>query len=165
VLYVADTNNHSVRIIDVATGSTSTLILKGIEAFDPPSAYRGELVTLDPLIVSAGQAALVLEYELPDGYKVNEEAPSSVVISAGASLASFPDGDSVDITGTPVPVEVPIQLMEGIGTLRFDVTLIYCEAVNTTLCLIDQVRYSQPVEIGPPGTSDRIVLERTIRRP
>jgi thiol-disulfide isomerase/thioredoxin/DNA-binding beta-propeller fold protein YncE len=165
VLYVADTNNHSVRIIDVATGSTSTLILKGIEAFDPPSAYRGELVTLDPLIVSAGQAALVLDYELADGYKVNDEAPSSVVISAGASLASFPNGDSADITGTPFPVEVPIQLIEGIGTLRFDVTLIYCEAVNTTLCLIDQVRYSQPVEIGPPGTSDRIVLERTIRRP
>ncbi|HSJ72038.1 MAG TPA: thioredoxin-like domain-containing protein [Acidimicrobiia bacterium] len=165
ILYVADTNNHSVRTIDLATGSTSTLILKGIEGFDPPSAYRGELVNLDPLTVASGEASLVLEYELPEGYKVNDEAPSSVVISAGASLASFPGGDSVDITGTLVPVAVPIQLVEGVGTLQFDVTLIYCEAVNTTLCLIDQVRYFQPVEIGPPGDSDRIVLERTIRRP
>lgn len=165
VLYVADTNNHSVRMIDLATGSTSTLILKGIEEFDPPSAYRGELVTLDPVTAAAGEASLVLQYELPDGYKVNEEAPSSVVISAGASLASFLGGDSVDITGTPLPVAVPIQLVEGVGTLRFDVTLIYCEAVNTSLCLIDQVRYSQPVEIGPPGASGRIVLDRAIRHP
>ncbi len=165
ILYVADTNNHSVRIIDLASGSTSTLILKGIEAFDPPAAYRGELVTLDPVTLASGEASLVLDYELPDGYKVNEEAPSSVVISAGASLVSFADGDSVDITGTPVPVAIPIQLGEGTGTLRFDVTLIYCEAVNTSLCLIDQVRYSQPVEIGPRGASDRIILERTIRRP
>jgi hypothetical protein len=165
VLYVADTNNHSVRIIDLGSGTTSTLILKGIEAFDPPSAYRGELVTLDPVTLAAGEASLVLEYELPDGYKVNEEAPSSVIISAGASLGSFPDGDSVDITGRVLPVAIPVELVEGVGTLRFDVTLIYCEAVNTSLCLIDQVRYSQPIEIGPPGVSGRIVLERTIQRP
>lgn len=41
-LYVADTNNHSIRVIDLITHQTSTLVLKGIECFTA-SANDGHL--------------------------------------------------------------------------------------------------------------------------
>ena len=120
---------------------------------------------LPPAAVAAGEASLVLDYTLPEGYKVNEEAPSSVVISTGSSLVSFPGGVEVDITGTPVPAALPIALAEGAGTAAFDVTLIYCEAVNTSLCLIDQARYVLPLDVGAEGPSSQITLSRAIPAP
>ncbi len=33
VLYVADTNNHAIRVVDIETGQTSTLVLSGLENF------------------------------------------------------------------------------------------------------------------------------------
>jgi thiol-disulfide isomerase/thioredoxin len=165
VLWVADTNNHAIRRVDLATGSTSTLVLKGIERFDPPAAYRGDIVTLPALDVSAGPASVVLAYELPDGYKVNDEAPSSVVINAGSNVAAFPNGDTLDITGTALPASLAISLSRGSGTVHFDVTLIYCEAINTSLCLIDQTRFVQPLTVGAEGASSQITLPRAIPTP
>lgn len=164
LLYVADTNNHAIRIVDLTTGATSTLVLKGIEDFDPPASYRGEVVELPDQTVAAGEATIVLDYRLPAGYKVNDEAPSSIELTSGESLVRLRAG-SVDLTGTALPVELPIQLLEGAGTVRFDVTLIYCEAVNPSLCLIDQARFVLPIDVGPPGVSSRVVLERTIPEP
>jgi len=160
VLYVADTNNHVIRAIDINTSQTTTLVLKGVEAFDPPSDYTGELIGVPAQTVNAGQASLILEYELPQGYKVNEDAPSSVVIAGGGSIVSFASDTAGDITGTKIPATVPIVLMEGTGTALFDVTLIYCRADATSLCLIDQVRFEAALDVGPEGASSQLVLNR-----
>jgi len=161
VLYVADTNNHAVRMIDVDTSLTTTLVLKGIESFGPPAEYSGEVVQVPAQTASAGQASLILEYELPDGYKVNEDAPSSVVVEGGTSVIALASTTAGDITGTRIPAVVPIVLTEGSGTAVIDVALIYCRAEATNLCLIDQVRYEVPLTIGPEGASSQIILNRS----
>ena len=160
VLFVADTNNHAIRLIDVTTSQTTTLVLKGIEAFAPPEAYAGDVIRVPTQTVNAGQASLVLEYELPDGYKVNEDAPSSVVIAGGDSVVALASDTAGDITGTRIPATVPIILTEGSGTGLFDVTLIYCRSDATSLCLIDQIRYEVPLNVGPEGASSQLVLNR-----
>jgi len=163
-LYVADTNNHVIRAIDTDTGGTRTVVLKGIEKFAPPAAWRGGVVMLQPISLPDGAANLVLKYSLPAGYKVNKDAPSSVTISAGSDLVSFVSGDTLDITGTSLPLTVRVETTSGSGEIRFDVTLIYCEAVAESLCLIDQVRFIQPVDLGAAGAS-AIVLQRLIPTP
>jgi len=165
LLYVADTNNHAIRVIDTATGATSTLILKGVEKFDPPSSFNGEVISLEPFSASAGPASLTLDYLLPDGYKVNEDAPSSIAIVGGSSVASIPGSAVYDLTGTKLPASVPLELTEGDGAAVFDVTLIYCESVATSLCLIDQTRFEVPMDVGPAGASTQIVLAKTIPDP
>jgi sugar lactone lactonase YvrE/thiol-disulfide isomerase/thioredoxin len=161
VLYVADTNNHVVRMIDLDTSLTTTLVLKGVEAFDLPAEYTGEVVQVPAQTASAGQASLILEYELPDGYKVNEDAPSSVVVEGGTSVIALASATAGDITGTTIPVIVPVILTEGSGTALIDVALIYCRADATSLCLIDQVRYEVPLTVGPEGASSQLVLNRS----
>jgi len=165
ILYVADTNNHSIRIVDVATGDTSTLVLKGVEKFDPPADFSGDVITLDAIEANAGPASLVLNYQLPDGYKVNEEAPSSLSIVGGTTLASASGGGSFDLTGTSLPASVPLELVEGSGTVIFDVTLIYCQSEATSLCLIDRARFEVPMTVGPSGTSTQLTLNRVIPEP
>jgi thiol-disulfide isomerase/thioredoxin len=165
LLYVADTNNHAIRVVDRRSGETSTLVLKGIEAFDPPSEFAGEVVRLDPVTAAAGPATLTLDYVLPDGYEVNDEAPSSVVVGSGSVLVRFTDPKRRDITGTMLPVSIPISLSKGSGTTTFDVTIIYCAEESPDLCLIDRVRFEQPIEVGQGGASGMIVLPRTIANP
>jgi thiol-disulfide isomerase/thioredoxin len=164
-LFVADTNNHAIRIIDVATGDTSTLILKGVEEFDPPADFRGDVIALDPLTANAGPTSLILDYILPNGYKVNEEAPSSLAIKGGGSIAFLPGSSVYDLTGTKLPASVPLELIEGSGTVVIDMTLIYCQSVATSLCLIDQTRFEVPMEVGPPAASSQITLSKTIPDP
>jgi sugar lactone lactonase YvrE len=165
LLYVADTNNHAIRIIDVATGQTSTLILKGAENFDPPSDFNGDVIELDAITANAGPASLTLNYVLPDGYKVNDEAPSSLTIASGGTVASLTGSSIYDLTGTELPASVPLELTEGSSTVLFEVTLIYCETIATSLCLIDQTRFSVPMDVGPPGASTQIALAKTVPDP
>ena len=58
-----------------------------------------------------------------------------------------------------------MDLAEGEETVTFDVTLIYCEAVATSLCLIDQARFVVPLEVGAAGSSTTIGLDRVIPEP
>ncbi|MEN8040750.1 MAG: thioredoxin-like domain-containing protein, partial [Actinomycetota bacterium] len=131
VLYVADTNNHVIRVIDVSSGATSTLVLKGIEKFDPPAAFSGDVIRVDATAANAGEASLVIDYVLPAGYKVNEDAPSTISIADNGGLASLGGSESFDLTGTRLPAVVPVQLSEGSGVVTFDIILVYCEQTAT----------------------------------
>ena len=168
-LYVADTNNHVVRVVDLVSGDTRTLVLKGIEAFEPrpeDADYRGTIVSVPPASLASGRGAIVLDVTLPDGYKVNDEAPSSVVISInGSALSTPPGGEAVDLTGASFPVRIPIEAGQGTSELTTDVTIIYCREDATSLCLIEQVRFAGDVTVDESGGATEIVLAHEIVLP
>src|SRR5437016_5665460 len=74
-LYVADTNNHAIRVVDLKAKETRTLPIKGLQ---PPSsteavtntdaAPNAEEIKLLPQKVRAGEAAVLINVELPAGY-------------------------------------------------------------------------------------------------
>lgn len=161
-LYVADTNNHTIRVVDPLTGETSTLVLKGVEKFDPPSKYIGEIVTVAPTEAAAGPAMLVLNFQLPGGYKVNDDAPSSLSVSGGRVVLELASGSAGDLTGTNLPATVAVELAEGSSTVSVDINLVYCAEDTQSLCLIDRVRYEIPLTVGPQGESTQIELVRVI---
>jgi thiol-disulfide isomerase/thioredoxin len=166
-LYVADTNNHVIRTVDLETGLTSTLVLHGIENFTPPPDavdYQGTVVTLEPLEVGAGRGDLVLNIQLPVGYKVNEEAPSSVRFTVTGSFASFPGTSEQSLTGAKLPAHIDVDLDEGEGLVTADVTLLYCREDSEGLCIIEQVRFEQPLVVIATGP-DLIDLAYTVTLP
>jgi DNA-binding beta-propeller fold protein YncE len=167
-LYVADTNNHAIRLVDVATGTTETLVVKGIERFEPPpdaEGYRGTIVPIDPVTAGPGPASFVLDVRLPDRYKVNEDAPSSVswfVTGAGVTMG---DGADRSLTGTTFPVEVAADLAVGESLVTADLTVIYCRDGAESLCFIEQLRFEVSVSVEEGGASARINLPFTIDVP
>ncbi len=162
VLYVADTNNHAVRVVDTGTGETTTLVLKGVEQFDSPAAFAGDVTTLSPTTVSSGQGSVVLDYVLPDGYKVNEQAPSSVEITAGGGVLSLGPSPTADITGTDLPATIPAVWTIGEEAVTVDVTVVYCREDAESLCFIDRMRYEIPITVEASGTDTDIHLGRVI---
>jgi thiol-disulfide isomerase/thioredoxin len=152
-LYVADTNNHAVRVVDLATKRVSTLKITGLAPpaavlakADAPLLPNAEEIALKPLKLRAGaDAALVVELALPEGYHLNENAPQRYQISAD-------DAKTVDIVEKSgkfraLPLRVPVRVREtGAANLRLAVTAFYCREDNTGACLIKTLVWRIPVE-------------------
>jgi len=166
-LYVADTNNHAVRIVDLVSKETETLILKGIERFQPPpdnENYRGVIVEAAAVTVTAGTGTVEINVGLPPEYKVNEDAPSSAEFLVTGGVADFSDNAGVSLTGAEFPVEVPVEFTTGSGSITADLTVIYCREGSESLCLIQQLRFVVPIVVGD-GAGDRVLLQYEITPP
>ena len=153
-LYVADTNNHAVRIVDLPTGETKTLILKGIERFEPPpdnENYRGVIVETETVSVGPGAGSIQIDITLPPEHKVNEDAPSSAEFFATGAIADFGDNQGVSLTGAKFPVTIPVDFAAGEGEVTADLTVIYCREGSESLCLIQQLRFVVPIIVDGGG--------------
>jgi thiol-disulfide isomerase/thioredoxin len=109
-LYVADTNNHAVRVVDLATKRTTTLVIRGLEppasnadvaADSESSGPNAEEFRLTPQRVALSGddgASLSFDVALPAGYHVNASAPNryrAEVLSGDAYLRlTGPEGFS-----------------------------------------------------------------------
>jgi thiol-disulfide isomerase/thioredoxin len=142
-LYVADTNNHAIRVVDLKTKLTETLQIKGLDKLRPrpiSKKFAGETIELPPQTVDPGAVALTLNLELPPGYKVNALAPSAVVISSGS-------GPDHVIRNPQFPIKTQVKLSEGDATLKADFVVYYCEAEKESLCYFKEAILSVPVKV------------------
>lgn len=160
LLYIADTNNHAIRIADLNDGQVSTLVLADPQGLlTRPTAgegYAGKMITLEAQTVAAGAGTLRLQIDLPDGYKFNDIAPFLAEFSAlgGATISS--ENVAMQLVAPGFPQDIPVNFSGDMGELQADLVIYYCEAEAETLCLLEQVRLLLPVEIaaGGAGTAE-----------
>ncbi|MDX6694309.1 MAG: hypothetical protein QOF02_1912 [Blastocatellia bacterium] len=163
-LYIADTNNHAVRVVDLQTKQTSTLIIKGLQ---PPAsntatettetlAPNAEEIKLAPQALRAGSdGALVVDAQLPAGYHLNPSAPQryKVTIENGGArltLASKSGGAADSGKLTQLPLRLALRAGEAGASsllLRISLTLFYCREDNTGVCRIKTLNWRAPVEL------------------
>src|SRR5262249_44286520 len=84
-LYVADTNNHKVRVVDLKTDQVKTLDLAGLSPPRPParapSFPNARAIKVPPVEVPAGDAInLAISIPLAEGFKLNEEYPMPYLV-------------------------------------------------------------------------------------
>lgn len=160
-LYVADTNNHAIRVVNPANGETITLVIRDIERLRTPLRAEGQVptVTLPTTTVAPGEGRIELDILLPAGYKVNDLAPSSVHWSANGGVTLPADADR-SLAGMRFPIELP-AVFSAAGALAADVTLVYCEATAPKVCLIEEVRLIAPFIVAEGG-EPTLTLRHTI---
>ncbi len=173
-LYVADTNNHAVRVIDLAAGEVSTLAFPNVEALlmdNQPvviggNSARGEMLTLPEQTVAPGAGSIILDITLPEGYKLNNLAPLTVEWISSGEAVVIEEGDHlVRLVEPELPITVPVQLLEGEDLLHGDFIIYYCEAINETLCFVDKVSVDIPVIVTPNSGESVITIERGVIPP
>jgi DNA-binding beta-propeller fold protein YncE len=168
LLWVADANNHVIRMIDLTTSVTTTLVLSGLDAFAAPldsQEFPGTVVTLPTVSAGAGAAELLLDVRLPEGYKVNDDASSSLTLADDGGVSLFPGGERVDVTGTTFPVSIPLELREGLGMITADLALVWCREDAEGLCLLEQARFEIPLDVAATGPSASIRLPLGLTAP
>jgi hypothetical protein len=150
-LYIADTNNHAIRVADLKTKRVETLQIKGLEKLRPrmrEKQFMGEVIEAAQQTIEPGDATLTLQLELPTGYKLNALAPSAVAVApAQKQVVSLKDAAGENIRNPKFPVSIPIKAVEGDTTVEARYVIYYCEAAKESLCFIKEAKISIPVKV------------------
>ena len=157
-LYIADANNHAIRVVDLKTKETSTLRIKGLE---PPTATtaaadntgpNAEEIRVAPQRLRVGSdGGLLVNVELPAGYHLNPAAPqrySVVLENLTTSLTLDTQTAERSTKDLQLPVHVTLHAnLKGSAALRIQITLFYCREDNTGTCRIRTLVFHAPVEV------------------
>jgi thiol-disulfide isomerase/thioredoxin len=157
-LYVADTNNHAIRVVDLKTKETRTLSINGLQ---PPvaseqlaevvAAPNADEIKLEPQKLRIGETTLLLNVELPTGYHLNPTAPQHYTISIeneSRSLVIAQSDASRSTKGSTLPIRIPAKAATtGAANLQASFTFVYCREDNTGTCRIRTLLWRVPVEV------------------
>jgi DNA-binding beta-propeller fold protein YncE len=164
-LYIADANNHAIRVVYLKTKETSTLRTKGLE---PPTATTAtadntgpnpEEIRVAPQRLRIGGGALLINIELPAGYHLNPAAPQRYIVSlenGNNALTVDEQTGARSAKDLQLPVHITLNATaKGSAELRIQMTLFYCREDNTGTCRIKTLVFRAPVELTDAADAPR----------
>ena len=176
-LYVADTNNHLIRVVDLKQANrVATLEIPGLtppERTTEPSMTE-ELLETEPTAAAAvrlqardGAATLRVELPAPDGFKLNPLAPLRYrLLVEGAE--GVVDRDRAIKPGTAKPgtvrldVVIPLRADQGRDTVTVVVDYYICQEGQEGVCRPTQAAWRVPLEIDPAGSSEPALIRAAV---
>jgi thiol-disulfide isomerase/thioredoxin len=176
-LYIADTNNHAVRVADLVTGVVSTLPLKGlaipnaVSGFSETSFGPEEVIDVAVQIVRAGEPGkLHIDLNLPSGYHFNPQAPFTCRVAVSGTGLTVAEADQQIRTMAPeriLPLAIPFQAAPGghEAKLVIDLTFYYCREGDTGVCAIQSVRWNVPIRIAETRAAAMLIVSYTAVAP
>ncbi|MCA9829789.1 MAG: redoxin domain-containing protein [Dehalococcoidia bacterium] len=159
-VYVADTNNQSIRLVDRVTGQTRTLALTNLAVAMTRLPGRLTRVELTQADVAPGVGTLQVSISTPAGYHLNSLAPGRMSLTTG-------DGSVVEISeasltwqtdGSSVAFPVPVSLGPGETTVTAVVEAYYCREGEEALCFIQQAEVVVPVRVTAGASAGDVTL-------
>ncbi|OUV36720.1 MAG: hypothetical protein CBC62_08555 [Opitutia bacterium TMED102] len=158
-LYVADTNNHLIRVVDLSSLETTTLTLSGIPAAKEPIAPRSvrladlpgtTTVRTQPIRLAKGKPGkLTLSLKLPADHKFTEAAGSRwQVINDEASPVTLNESEAAGALTDEGTITIPVQLKDGAkeGLVRVEAIAYFC--MDEGACQVSGVLFEIPVALG-----------------
>jgi hypothetical protein len=151
-VYVADTNNHAIRLLLPASRETETVYFRDLRGLlAPKREFAGTTVEGEPRKLSAGEGNLRLELVLPEGHKLDPAVPLSLEWNA-SDLVEFAGGRQRRRIASPsLPLELPLNLKVGAGIVDLDLEIPLC--APSGLCLVEPLRFRVPLEVGEAGST------------
>jgi len=146
-LYVADTNNHVIRIVDLDRSQVSTFPLQDAHKLARSSAAA---ITL-PRQSIAPSAKLRIDLALPEGARLSRDSPSQVAV--------IQQGDLRVLAAEDLPAE--IEIADGTSDVRVEASIYYCQSGREQLCLYSMRNYElalDRVDDGSPTASLSILV-------
>ena len=149
-LYVADTNNHQIRVLDPAAKSVATLAFTGLEVLGRReiSQFRGRRVELGHRQVRSGSVEFLIDVTLPPGYKFNTDAPFYLrwrIQSESKAKAPVTEEKSLRL-----PARFMADVPAGRSEVVFETVVYYCTE-RSSACYADPIRATVTLEAAPIG--------------
>ncbi|MFH0882700.1 MAG: thioredoxin-like domain-containing protein [bacterium] len=146
-VYVADTNNNLIRVIDPAKGTVITLALKGLDSMMPATPAEAEsdhATELNVARLAGGPVSITFDVSFPEGFKLNAEGGARVTIAGTSGGVS-----SVQelVTAKSLPVNIPVQI-SGDGSITLQAEYFFCRKDNEGLCYLGSASVRLPIEMA-----------------
>ncbi|XP_062463893.1 NHL repeat-containing protein 2 [Pezoporus occidentalis] len=179
LMYVADTNNHQIKVLDLETRILSMLPILDPEAGDVPDnlpVQRERMTSLPKLPKSAPNVQLpsltvapgqtikfLLKLTLPPDSKLNVEAPNYWFITAEDNTwllqGQLLSGEIKDVScQTVIPFQLPGSCLSAEAILAIKVCLYYCNK-GSSACMMKGVSFNQPLHIASANQGSLIQVE------
>ena len=159
-IFVTDTNNNLLRVIDMATKEVKTIritnpdkLVAGMKS-DKKRKIENTII-LNPVELKQGEVKVKFNFTLPEGFKINPEAMPQVAVDGAAETF-----ESEINTKSPI-FEVPVKLTNTSGKLHVEVLIYYCETENQGICKFKDLYFEVPVNISSAG-KDAIDISYTL---
>lgn len=156
-LYIADTNNHRIRIASLKDKKVETLELRGIEPFENMSSRsfgeiqpKKNITRLSSITVSPGSYSLTVNILFPEGYKVNEAARSRMILKAKDGTSERDRTLEIHPEGFVTWEDEAYENRE----LVLELVIYYCQIEDQQLCMIYDETLVLPVDLVS-GAPDR----------
>ena len=181
-LFVADTNNHLIRVVHLGDKTVSTLTIAGLEPPKrpaDPAAFRmpaGAIQQqLKPVAVrpASGSIRLAVTLELPQGFKINPLAPMSYrVDSGGGDGPPKPGPIRRDALGKSTrlakpadrfEIALPVDSATGEDALRVAVNYFYCREGAEGICKMGTVVWMIPLKFSAEAKMSVVPLAQRAR--
>ncbi|BBO16653.1 conserved hypothetical protein [Candidatus Brocadia pituitae] len=173
-MFVADTNNHAIRIVDMKTREVSTLQIKGLKtrvtvkapsAGIPPFAKAVELPI--KTLKTDADIQLTMNLNLPRGYHLNPNVPLAYAIEAGKGIQLEQGKQDVKLENPVLPIRVSFKTGTDVQNtdLKVSTSFYYCREDNIGACLIDAVVWHLPVKIDKDAGDTAVTLDYDVKLP
>ncbi|XP_062298998.1 NHL repeat-containing protein 2 [Scomber scombrus] len=173
LLYVADTNNHQVKVLDLDSKTVSLFPISTVCTDSAPTKPSGPAKAptlpksaakkeMPPVAVSVGQTlAMSLTLLLPEGTRLTDEAPSFWALSAEGNEWLL---DSQVVTGDIADLSKPLYISTKLPAavkdsnnspcLTLSVWVYYCMEAGKA-CMMKAASFTQPLQISTsPGEKE-----------
>ncbi|KAF3704389.1 NHL repeat-containing protein 2 [Channa argus] len=176
LLYVADTNNHQVKVLDLVSKTVSLFPISMCCTDSVPVKISGPAKAptlpksaakkeMPPVAVSAGQSLIMsLTLSLPEGTKLTEEAPSCWALTAEGNEWLL---DNQVITGDILNLSKPLSISTKLPTnmkdsssnpsLSLSVWVYYCKEAGNT-CMMKAASFTQPLQISATPNEEEVTV-------
>ncbi len=171
LMYIADTNNHRIVVIDMKTKNAKELEIAGLtapmrsvdataaEATDVAKSISVETQELRPTDAIDFQ----VELALPDGYKLNSLLPVSYRLKNDGNQSLIAD-DQFNIKqeartdGGTVTFSVPTTTKTGETKLWLSITYGYCRDGKGGVCKVATTQYNVPIVLNEAAKMTEVRL-------
>lgn len=169
-LYIADTNNHQIRVYDMESKKSSILQLTGLEAPQPVAAAEAPNAGPKATEVAAQTVAATekLKFEvavkLPEGFKFNKLAPVTYRLKAEGDQTLvakevLDQKEEVKPDAAQIVIQVPLVAKNGSGKYRLSVNYSYCRDGEGGVCKFKSVSWLIPVTVSEKSEQQSIKLK------
>lgn len=175
ILYVADTNNHVIRTLDLTTmNGMKTLKLQGMpprEELQVPALIDSKVdrntFGTQSIRPDTGEFVVNVQITLPSSATISSDAPMSYIVRRA-------DGDAViggelhdrrkllERPSENFTIRIPLEQRSGTSTLELDVDFYYCQKSSAAICKMGNMRWKGTVVLDAQAADNRIEIQELI---
>ena len=175
-MYVADTNNHRIVVIDMATKTGREFPIDGLASPRPAAesalAQTAEVVKSNELELQELAAGTKIDFRVdftfPEGMKLNELLPVSYKLKAEGDQSLVAASElnvkqEATSKGTTASFSIPTVKPAGQATYLLSVTYGYCRDGNGGVCKVGTTHWKIPVRLKENARPKGVNLKVTAK--